>query len=66
VITLAGDILAVASRFGLSSGDALYNKTYDRGPRQGPHPWNLTAPDGQININIDIMGAAVQFGHNCA
>ena len=76
------DVIAVAMRFGvgplLSKSDALaqalvpptdvrsYHPAYDRGPIVGPNNWDRAPPDGAINMVNDILGVAVQFGHNCS
>ena len=80
VITIF-DVLFTASRFGagpvLSKTDALaqalvpptdttsYHPAYDRSINVGPNPWDLGPPDGVITVVHDILGVAVQFGHNC-
>ena len=76
------DILAVALRFGPGPSltkqdafiealsepldDASYHAGYDRGPVIGANNWNRAGPDASINVVDDILGVAVQFGHNCA
>lgn len=73
VVNINGDILAVAYAFGSSSG-ANYSAAKDR--RAPPpaasepdsslrEPWDMGAPDRAININVDILGVARQFGHSC-
>ena len=42
-----------------------YHPTFDRGPSSGPNPWNMTAPDGVIDLFNDIVGVISQFGHDC-
>ena len=75
------DIIAVAMRFGpglkLSKEAALaaaltpptndtgYHVGYDRGPIQSANKWDREPPDGDIGIPNDILGVAIQFGHNC-
>ena len=82
VINVPGDIIGVISRFGpgtaQSKEDALaaaltppasssgYHAAFDRGPVIGPNNWNRAPADGAINIPDDILGVAVQFGHNCS
>ena len=81
VINVPGDIIGVISRFGpgtaQSEEDALaaaltppvsdsgYHAAFDRGPVIGPNNWDRAPADGAINIPDDILGVAVQFGHNC-
>ena len=76
------DILAVARRFGAGSAltkedaqiealtpptdETSYHAGYDRGPVIGANNWNRDRPDGSINIVNDLLGVALQFGHNCA
>ena len=38
---------------------------HNRGPSAGPNPWNMTAPDGVIDLPNDILGVILQFGHSC-
>ncbi len=42
-----------------------YHADYDRGPLVGPNAWNLGPPDGAINVPVDILGVARQFGQSC-
>jgi hypothetical protein len=42
-----------------------YHPAFDRGPLNGPNPWNMTAPDGTISVGVDILGVARQFAHSC-
>jgi hypothetical protein len=65
IVTVAGDILAVAAAFGPGHGPA-YAPALDRSP-PGPSadPWDLGQPDGAITILDDVYGAAAQFGHHC-
>ncbi len=46
-----------------SPGD--YHPAWDRKRLAGPGTTNLVAPDGTVNLPDDILGAALQFGHNC-
>ena len=34
----------------------------NRRPTTGPNPWNMTAPDGVIDLFIDILGVIQQHG----
>ena len=38
---------------------------FDRGPSTGPDPWNMTAPDGVIDLTNDILGVIQQYQHSC-
>ena len=57
-IDLPNDILGVLLH------TTTYDVRFDRGPSTGPYPWNMTAPDGVINL-IDVLGVILQFGHDC-
>jgi hypothetical protein len=46
-------------------GAAPYDVALDRGPSVGPGPWNMTAPDGVIDLQNDLLGVLLQFGHDC-
>ncbi|MDZ4278751.1 MAG: hypothetical protein U1B78_06400 [Dehalococcoidia bacterium] len=37
-----------------------------RGPCVNSSPRDMQAPDGLIDLFVDIFGVAAQFGHNCA
>jgi len=70
LIDLFIDIFGVAGIFG-ADADALppgepdgYLAGYDRGPPYANN-WNLTGPDGLIDLFNDIFGVAFQFGHDC-
>ena len=77
VVGLFQDIFAVAFRFGATgdpSGDPNtppddatgYHTRFDRSaPELGMDPWDMGAPDGTIDLFIDIFGVAYQFGHAC-
>ena len=58
VVDLPNDILGVLSHV------TAYDIRFDRGPSTGPNAWNMTAPDGVINL-IDVLGVVLQFGHDC-
>ncbi len=38
---------------------------YDRGPSVGPNAWNMTSPDGIIDLSNDILGVIQQYVHDC-
>ncbi len=42
-----------------------YHPDYDRSAATGPNPWNMGPPKGAIDIPVDILGVAQQFGTNC-
>ena len=78
VIDLPNDILSVILNFASSYplGDPAapglpgLRVDYDRGPATvaaggGPNVWNMTAPDGAVDLPNDILGVILQFGHNC-
>ena len=46
-------------------GSPPYDVQFDRGPSFGPNPWNMTAPDGVIDLFTDILGVIRQHGHDC-
>ena len=31
----------------------------------GPNVWNMTPPDGVIDLANDILGVILQYSHNC-
>jgi hypothetical protein len=64
VVSLFDDILEIAMRFGAVPPGPPYSTAYDRGPPYA-NVWNLTGPDGTIDLFNDIIGAAYQFGHDC-
>ena len=71
LIDLFIDIFGVAGLFG-ADADSLppgepdgYDATYDRSAPIGSDPWDMGAPDGLIDLFIDIFGVAFQFGHSC-
>ena len=69
------DIFEVIARFGATGDPGIdplspppssgYHSAYDRGPRAGPDPWNLSAANGSI-ATPDINAVLAQFGHSCA
>ncbi|MCH7488605.1 MAG: hypothetical protein IIB23_03145 [Chloroflexi bacterium] len=48
-----------------ANGSPPYDAQYDRGPSTGPNPWNMTAPDGVIDLLNDILGVIQQANHDC-
>ena len=38
---------------------------FDRGPITGPNLWDMTAPDGVIDLTNDILGVIDQQFHSC-
>lgn len=58
------DILGVIQHFA-PTGAPPYSVQFDRGPSAGPNPWNMTAPDGVIDLGNDILGVIFQFQHSC-
>jgi len=65
IVTVAGDILAVAAGFGPAGGPA-YAPALDRSPpAPSGEPWDLGQPDGAVTVLDDVYGAALQFGHHC-
>ena len=78
LVGIGGALLAVFSALATSSdtqsipdlhfspqGQPPYDVQFDRGPSSGPNPWNMTAPDGVIDIPNDILGVILQHGHSC-
>ena len=71
-IDLFYDIFAVAYLFGSDADfdppgepdgyDALMDRSQ---PLPGDDVWDMQAPDGTIDLFIDIFGVAFQFGHDC-
>ena len=73
VIDLSNDILGVLFHYTPSGytpgtpaeiGGGVYDD-FDRGPSVGPNPWNMTAPDGVIDLANDLLGVIYQFFHRC-
>ena len=73
VIDLPNDILSVILHFsptGYTPGtpSIVGNTTFDafdRGPQIGLYVWNMSAPDGVIDLPNDILGVILQAGHDC-
>ena len=42
-----------------------YDVNFDRGPSTEPNFWNMTAPDGVIDLSNDILGVIQQYLHDC-
>lgn len=65
-VNLLDDVYAIANAFG-PAGGPNYTPALDRSPPPpGAAAWHLGPPDGVINVNDDILGAVLQFGHHCA
>ena len=47
------------------SNAAATTSQFDRGHRDGKTPWSMTAPDGVIDLPIDILGVIYQYNRNC-
>ena len=55
------DILCVTNHY--SSDDSPpYDVNFDRGPSAGPNAWNMTTPDGVIDLFTDILAVIQQHG----
>ena len=54
------NILGVIQHYSLD-GSPPYDVIFDRGPSAGPNPWNMTAPDGFIDLFTDILGVIGQY-----
>jgi hypothetical protein len=73
VITVAGDVLAVAGAFGPPGPNYTPQKDRSPGPPPGTdpkdpnnnEPWDLGPPDQVISVGVDVFGVAQQFGHSC-
>jgi subtilisin family serine protease len=66
IVDLFNDVFTVAFAFGFTAGDAGYSAVLDRGAAPpNANPWDLNAPDGAIDLFIDIFGTALQFGSDC-
>ena len=73
VIDLSNDILGVIQHYQgviqhyqrTPGGVPPYDIAFDRGPTTGPNAWNVTAPDGVIDLLKDILGVIRQGNHNC-
>jgi len=46
-------------------GNPPYGVNFDRGPQTGANVWNMTAPDGVIDLANDILGVIQQYLHDC-
>jgi hypothetical protein len=73
-IDLFFDIYAVAFAFGQGPGDPGYSMAKDRSPPPPPweepdatkrEVWDMDAPDGIIDLFVDVFGVAFQYGHHC-
>ena len=74
VITIIGDVLAVAGAFGPATSPE-YDPALDRSPPPSAldepdpskrEPWDLGPPDGAISIPTDLLAILRQYGHRCA
>ena len=72
-IDLPNDILSVILHFSPTGyapntpsivGNTTY-ETFDRGPQIGANVWNMSPPDGVIDLPNDILGVILQAGHRC-
>ncbi len=63
-INVLFDVLGVINHYA-PTGDPPYDANYDRGPSAGPNPWNMTAPDGSIDLLNDILGVIQQANDRC-
>ena len=43
-----------------------FHAAFDRSAQTGPNAWDLGPPNGTIDLFSDIIGVAMQFGHDCA
>ena len=58
------DVLGVLQRLS-PQGAAPYDVQYDRGRAFGGDPWDMSPPDGVIDLPNDILGVIQQFNHKC-
>jgi hypothetical protein len=65
IVDLPNDILGVIQHFAPRAADARYDPAFDRGPPDGPYPWNMTEADGVIDLANDILGVIQQYLHDC-
>jgi septum formation topological specificity factor MinE len=63
--TLPNDILGVVQHYAPSGNEPNYDVNFDRGHRDGKTLWSLTAPDGVIDLSVDILGVVLQYQHSC-
>jgi hypothetical protein len=58
---------ALAEALAPPTNETGYHAAFDRSPPpNGVDPWALGPPDGTIDLFVDILGVAAQFGHSCA
>lgn len=70
IIDLSNDIFGVIIHYYPNNGGGanpypVGHEVFDRGPSTGPNPWNMTAPDGVIDLSNDILGVIQQYLHDC-
>ena len=58
------DIMGVMEHYS-TTGAPPYDVTYDR-DIGGPDRWDMTAPDGRIDLAPDIVGVLDSYHHDCA
>ena len=51
----------VIQHYALTVNEPTYDIAFDRGPQIGPNVWNMTAPDGVIDLSNDIFGVIQQY-----
>ena len=56
---------ALADALAIPAAPGGYHAAYDRGPVIGANSWDRAPADGTINVVNDVLGVALQFGHNC-
>ncbi|MCH7699148.1 MAG: hypothetical protein IH865_09465 [Chloroflexi bacterium] len=55
----------VIQHYAPTGTEPTYDASFDRGPSAGPNVWNMTAPDGVIDLTNDIFGVIQQYLHDC-
>ena len=70
IIDLSNDIFDVIQHYYPNDGGGANpypagHEVFDRGPSAGPNVWNMTAPDGVIDLTNDILGVIQQYFHSC-
>ncbi len=65
IIDLSNDIFEVIQHYAPTGTEPEYDVAFDRGPQDGPNVWNMTAPDGVIDLTNDILGVILQYFHSC-
>ena len=64
LIDLFNNTLGVINHSSLD-GSPPYDAACDCGPSSGPNAWNMSAPDGVIDLLTDISGVIQQYSHDC-